>query len=108
MKELILKSISSEKRVLVAPLNWGLGHTTRCVPIIYALLEADKEVILAAEGSSLEFLKNEFPNLQTIEFKGINIKYSPTNSQVWAMIKSLPYIFYQIFKEHFRLKKINQ
>ena len=27
------------KTILVAPLNWGLGHATRCIPIINALEE---------------------------------------------------------------------
>jgi len=97
-----------EKRVLVAPLNWGLGHATRCVPIINALLLAEKEVIIAAEGFALEFIKKEFPTLQTIDFKGINIKYSSSNSQVWTMIFQLPKIVFAIFKEHFKLKKIIQ
>jgi len=98
----------SEKRILVAPLNWGLGHATRCVPIINALLATKKEVIIAAEGFALEFLKKKFPNLQTVDFKGINIKYSSSNSQVWAIIWQMPKIVYAIFKEHFELKKIIQ
>ena len=38
------------RRVLIAPLNWGIGHATRCIPIIKRLLEAGKEVIVAADG----------------------------------------------------------
>ncbi|MDR1543272.1 MAG: hypothetical protein LBS50_02445 [Prevotellaceae bacterium] len=108
MKELPLKSISSAKRILVAPLDWGLGHATRCVPIIYALLEEGKEVILAASGVGSEFLKKEFPTLQIIDFKGINIKYSKSNSQVWTMIMQIPHILFNICIEHFKLKKIIQ
>ena len=98
----------SEKRVLIAPLNWGLGHATRCVPIINALLTAKKEVIIAADGYPLQFLKKEFPTLQTIDFKGISIKYSSSNSQVWAMLWQFPKIVFAICKEHFKLKKIIQ
>ncbi|MDR3327559.1 MAG: SDR family NAD(P)-dependent oxidoreductase [Prevotellaceae bacterium] len=98
----------SEKRVLVAPLNWGLGHATRCVPIINALLAENKEVVLASDGHPLQFLKKEFPSLQTIEFTGINVKYSKKNSQGWAMILQMPKFAYSISKEHFILKKIVQ
>ena len=28
-----------KKNILIAPLNWGLGHATRCIPIIKALEE---------------------------------------------------------------------
>ncbi|MBU3745270.1 MAG: glycosyl transferase family 28, partial [Sediminibacterium sp.] len=32
-------------KVLVAPLDWGLGHATRCIPIIAALLSEGYEVM---------------------------------------------------------------
>ena len=34
-----------KKKVLVCPLNWGLGHATRCVPIIREQLAAGKYVV---------------------------------------------------------------
>ena len=34
-----------KKRILVAPLNWGIGHATRCIPIINALIDNNYEVI---------------------------------------------------------------
>ena len=37
-------------RILVAPLDWGLGHATRCIPIIKELLGNDCDVWLAGEG----------------------------------------------------------
>ena len=49
-------------RILVAPLDWGLGHATRCIPIIHELLQQNIEVWLAAEGEQEALLKKEFPN----------------------------------------------
>ena len=49
-----------QKRILVSPLEWGLGHATRCIPIIKALLEQGCEVLIAAETDSAELLKKEF------------------------------------------------
>ena len=69
-----------KKRILVAPLNWGLGHTTRCIPIINALLENNFEPILASDGDALGLLKIEFPNLKTIELPSYNIRY-PKNGK---------------------------
>jgi uncharacterized protein (TIGR00661 family) len=65
-----------KKKILVAPLNWGLGHATRCIPIINALLKNDFEPIIASDGASLELLKKEFPQLTCLELPGYNIKYS--------------------------------
>jgi uncharacterized protein (TIGR00661 family) len=64
------------KRILVAPLNWGLGHATRCIPIVEALLEQGFEPVLASDGQALELLKKEFPQLQSIELTSYNIKYT--------------------------------
>ena len=38
-------------RILLAPLNWGLGHATRCIPVIHQLLQDQNEVIIAADGN---------------------------------------------------------
>jgi len=63
------------KNILVAPLNWGLGHATRCIPIIKALIENNYTPIIASDGVALALLQKEFPNLQTIEFPSYNIEY---------------------------------
>ena len=52
-----------KKKILVAPLNWGLGHATRCIPIINALISDGFEPVLASDGAALALLKKEFPNL---------------------------------------------
>ncbi len=64
------------KKILVAPLNWGLGHATRCIPIIKALLLHNFEPIIASDGVALELLKQEFPALTCLELPAYNIKYS--------------------------------
>ncbi len=94
------------QRVLVCPLNWGLGHATRCVPIVKELLAHEKTVILAAEGQAFSFLKKEFPELQIINFQGINANYGSGKSQVFAMLRQVPKFLYQIWREHRELKKI--
>ena len=82
--------IPHSSRVLVAPLNWGLGHATRCVPIIRGLLAEDHEVVIAADGYPLRFLRREFPHLEWVEFEGLKVKYSDSASQVGAMLRQLP------------------
>jgi len=49
-----------KKNILVAPLNWGLGHATRCIPIIKALEENNFNPIIASDGVALALLKKEF------------------------------------------------
>ncbi len=61
--------------ILVAPLHWGLGHATRCIPIIKKLLEHGFQVLLGSDGAALTLLRKEFPNLPYIELPAYNITY---------------------------------
>ena len=93
-------------KILVCPLNWGIGHASRCVPIIKSLLAEDAEVVIAAEGRPLEFLKIEFPEIETIVFKGYTPRYPNMGSMAWKMFLTLFPLLIGIFKEHLRLRKI--
>jgi uncharacterized protein (TIGR00661 family) len=55
------------KKVLVVPMNWGLGHATRCVPIIKRFLQDGHSVYLSGSGASGQFLQQYFPRLPFIE-----------------------------------------
>lgn len=70
------KLLKKRKKILVAPLNWGLGHATRCIPIIKALENHEFEPILASDGVALALLKKEFPHLQHFELPSYNIHYA--------------------------------
>lgn len=98
--------MNQKKNVLICPLNWGLGHATRVVPIISTLLEQNFEVIIAASGSSAAFLKSEFPHLTCVEFPGYAVQYSKHRSQILKMGRLAPAILYWSFKEHRALRNL--
>jgi len=62
--------------ILISPLNWGLGHATRLVPIIRKLIENNNKVIIAGDGQSIVWLKNYFSNIEIVHFPSFNFKYS--------------------------------
>ena len=68
--------MNQSTKILVAPLNWGLGHASRCIPIIYALKENNFTPIIASDGASLRLLKKEFPNDIFETLPDYNIQYS--------------------------------
>jgi len=78
LKEKIPLTVVRKPRILVAPLDWGLGHATRCIPIIRELLAQDCEVWLAGEGAQESLLKTEFPQLPFLQLDGYRIRYSRT------------------------------
>lgn len=91
---------------MVIPLDWGLGHATRCVPIIRALLANGCEVLIAAEGATESLLKHEFQQLRFIPLTGYRISYS--KKKYWLpfkIIAQVPWILMRIYKEHQWVKK---
>jgi uncharacterized protein (TIGR00661 family) len=62
-------------RVLVAPLDWGLGHATRCIPVIYKLIHLNCDVWIATDGAQETLLRQEFPNLSFLSLPGYDVKY---------------------------------
>ncbi len=96
--------MSKKNKILFAPLNWGLGHATRCIPLIEEEITKGNEVIIAADGSPLTILQQRFPQCEFITFKGINIHYS--RWMILSMLFQIPKILWGIYREHKELKKI--
>ena len=93
------------KTILIAPLNWGLGHATRCMPIIEYLLAINNRVILAGDGESLKLLSEQFPTLKKIELPSYNVKYGK-GSMVKETLFLVPQYIKAIREEHKLLKTL--
>jgi len=98
--------VKAKKRILVAPLDWGIGHATRCIPIINALIVNNYEVILAADGRPLHLLSTEFPQLEIIRFAGYNIKYPTYLPMSVSLLLQTPKLLQNIRKENNTLADI--
>ena len=95
------------KKILVAPLNWGLGHATRCIPIIKALQESNFTPILASDGDALKLLQKEFPTLKTFELPSYNINYSKAPKMLkWKLLFKLPSMYFTMKKEGKEISEI--
>ena len=95
-----------KKNILVAPLNWGLGHATRCIPIIRELEKNNFNPIIASDGNALALLKKEFPHLLHLELPSYNIEYSKKGENFkWKLIKNSPKTIGAILSEKKIIKK---
>lgn len=92
--------------ILVAPLNWGLGHASRCVPLVHRFLSEGHEVILGGDGASLTLLRRHFPTLRYVYLAPLQLRYSKSNRQVWAMLKALPTMVSWACKDHAMLRAV--
>lgn len=95
------QSPAVKPRILVAPLDWGLGHATRCIPIINELIVQDCQVMLAGEGRIKSLLSEEFPNLPFLDLKGYGIKYGKNRWEtIGKMLLQIPQIIEAMDEEH--------
>lgn len=89
-----------KKRILVAPLNWGLGHATRCIPIIKELDKQGFEPVIASDGAALLLLQKEFPQFKIFELPSYNISYSTKGKFLkWKLLFKTPGILKTIKQE---------
>lgn len=93
-------------KILVAPLNWGLGHASRCVPIVQRFLDDGHEVILGGDGESLTLLRRHFPGLRYVYLAPLHLRYSSGKRQVWAMLCALPRLLLWAYKDHVMLRAV--
>ena len=90
-----------KKKILVAPLNWGLGHATRCIPIIEALENHGYEPIIASDGAALALLKKEFPLLTAHELPAYHIEYSRNGALFkLKLLLQMPKMFAAVYREN--------
>jgi len=98
--------LSKQKTFLLAILNWGLGHATRCIPIIEKLLAEGHQVVLASDGLALDLLKREFENLPFVELPAYKIRYPQKGSMFLAMLWQTPRLLKTIEQSHRLVEKI--
>lgn len=88
-------------RVLLAPLDWGLGHTTRCFPLLTALSQLDAEILIACNSVQKKVFQSSFPHLSYIPLEGYNIQYGRTRwGTIFRIIRQIPRIFAHIKREN--------
>ena len=93
-------------KILISPLDWGLGHATRCIPIIKLLLQNNFRVAVASCGSPLKVIQTEFPNIEYIHFPSVTINYSGKIPAFLHITFQIPKILFGICREKFLIRKI--
>ena len=98
--------------ILITPLDWGLGHTTRCVPIIHELHVSGCQVVVGCNSNQKAFLINEFPHITFVNLQGYSIRYGNNRiGTILGIISQVPKILRMIKAEKkwlYELCKDNQ
>lgn len=93
-------------KVLVSPLGWGLGHASRLIPVIDALLVNGCTVVIGADSHIIDLLQPRFPNVKCFTFKSVSIKFSKGKYQLLALIMIAVKILLLAKREQKVLKQI--
>lgn len=102
-------SASSGPPVLVAALDWGLGHATRCFPIIRGLQARGIAVQLGGSGASGRLLRTAFPELPYHELPSHTVRYARTRrGWLWKMLEQLPRLRHTVAAEKRWLNSVQQ
>jgi hypothetical protein len=59
-----------KKRILLSPLNWGMGHVARCIPLVKLFIENGNTIFVAGNKEQLRVFKSYFPDINYIEHDG--------------------------------------
>ena len=96
------------KHILIAPLDWGLGHTTRCIPLIRHIQQLGHVPVVAGNQAQRTFIEETFGNIENIHLEGYNISYSGWNRFSQAgLLSQLPRIQKTITAEHKWLQQLS-
>lgn len=87
-------------KVLLAPLDWGLGHATRSLTLAHALEASGHEVCIASCGGALNLLRQALPGRAYWELPDYRIDY-PKSSRGFAisLMRQAPKILAAIREE---------
>ena len=92
-------------KILIAPLNWGLGHATRCIPLIRHYLDNGDEVVLGGDGDSLTLLRRHFPDLRVVNLPSLELSYSANSAQRGFYLRAIPALLRFTIADHYYLRK---
>jgi hypothetical protein len=71
----MLPSEIKNKHILLSPLNWGMGHISRCIPLIDLFLKNGNTVFVAGEKDQQQILQQYFPKITYIDHEGYPFKF---------------------------------
>ena len=98
--------MKTTKNILISPLDWGMGHASRIIPIIEFLKNNGHNIIIAANALQKKLLYSSFPDLIFEDIVQYNIKLSYKKSQNLIILSQIPKIIIAIKKEHKQAEKL--
>jgi hypothetical protein len=106
MEQTWLSGIESvrNKRILLSPLNWGMGHVARCIGLVKKLLLNGNTVLVAGDVGQLEVFRMYFHEIETIEHEGYPFKFGGKGHFERDLLLCFPSLVNRLKKEKEEVK----
>lgn len=92
--------------MLVSPLDWGLGHSSRMIPVIEELKKHQNRVTVVCGFGSYDFLQAELPDTEIIKIKEKRIKYPQGKINFFTFLDWIFVMLFNTVNEKLKIKKI--
>jgi len=92
--------------ILISPLEWGLGHAGRMIPLARRLQEMNNRIFIAAGEEHTALFRKETEGMEYISFAGFRPVYSQYLPQYLMLFLQLPLLLFHSIRDHVRLKRI--
>ncbi len=99
---------SNYNKVLISPMNWGLGHTTRIIPLIKVFQENGYEVHISGSEGQLKIVREFYSEIKKVNLPVFNFRFGYKRFNLMRFVWQIPVYFIHILKEHYALKALNR
>lgn len=94
------------KRILICPLNWGIGHATRMVAYARQLEAKGNTIFVAGATEVLDIFEDELPHVHRSFLSDVHVSYDSHNKTVRKLLLQSPKFLISLIKQHYALKKL--
>jgi UDP:flavonoid glycosyltransferase YjiC (YdhE family) len=98
--------LEEKLNILICPLEWGLGHAARMIPISGKLKALGHNIIIGSGEKHSALFRSEIHGLTYVDFTGFKPGYSRYLPQYLSLLLKIPSLIFHIISEHKRLKRI--
>lgn len=95
-------------RIFVAALDWGLGHTTRIMPVVHQLLKQNHQLVIGCSEVQRRFFQEQFTGVTYEKINSSSPVFSKKSTQVYSLLRFIPLFLISIQREKKQLMKLHR
>jgi hypothetical protein len=95
------------KKILISPLNWGLGHVSRCIPLIKNLKQQNNHIFIACSKDQRKVFECYFDSdFDYINHEGYPFHFKGRGYFILDILMNMTALMKRHKSEHFEIKNL--